>query len=395
MSAPSSSKKIVVGFTFDLKSEWKAEGFTDEECGEFENDITVESIAATLESLGFKVDQIGNARKLMARLVDIQRQNVGVRSSDIKYPWDIVFNICEGPNGTVGREAQVPCILENVGIPFVFSDSATLATCLDKARTKMVLQFYQIPTAPFAVVPNPLVPGTKKSAAPTDPDFAHRAIQSSMHHKSLVDFPLFAKPVAEGSSKGVSAISKIKSASELNQNLVKIMANFPGQDVLLETFLSGREFTVGLLGSGESTEILGVSEVIYKPGGVSVLGKHHSIEEQTADFYTRLIKTEGNEGNNVYKDISKDPMARKAGEAAKRAWQVLGCHDAGRIDVRFDVMDEAVAVANIIEVNPLAGLQPDFSDLPIMVKQAGIAYPRLLEMIVGSALKRYGIVREK
>jgi len=117
------SRPLKIAFTFDSRSCWLAEGFTAEQCAEFEDDATIDAISSTLSKLG-TVERIGGLKSLVQRLA--------MTTPD----WDLVFNISEG-YGTVGREAQVPALLEAWGIPFTFSDSATMGLCLDKARTKV------------------------------------------------------------------------------------------------------------------------------------------------------------------------------------------------------------------------------------------------------------------
>jgi D-alanine-D-alanine ligase len=119
------SRPLKIAFTYDCRSDWMARGFAPEQCTEFESQETIDRIAATLATKGV-VEKIGGLKSLTKRLV----------SSDAN--WDIVFNMCEG-YGMLGREAQVPAILEGWGIPFTFSDSATLALCIDKAKTKVNL----------------------------------------------------------------------------------------------------------------------------------------------------------------------------------------------------------------------------------------------------------------
>lgn len=124
-------RPLKIGFTFDCRSDWIALGFPPEECIEFEAEENIQSIALSLRNLG-TVDMIGGLKSLTKRLVSSEAD------------WDVVFNICEG-YGTLGREAQVPALLEAWGIPFTFSDSATLALCLDKAKTKVCfLRFLSI-----------------------------------------------------------------------------------------------------------------------------------------------------------------------------------------------------------------------------------------------------------
>jgi D-alanine-D-alanine ligase len=125
-------QKLRIGFTFDSKKDWLALGYSPEECAEFNTDKEIEDVAGALRSLGYEVDIVGNIKSLTKRLT------AG------GHHWDFVFNVCEGSNGNVAREAHVPGLLEAWGIDFTFSDAATLALCLDKCKTKASHLFIDI-----------------------------------------------------------------------------------------------------------------------------------------------------------------------------------------------------------------------------------------------------------
>src|SRR5581483_5078997 len=126
-----------IGVTYDLRSDYLAMGYGEEETAEFDSEITINAICDALTGLGWRVERIGNVRRLVEAL------GAGKR-------WDAVFNFCEGLKG-VSREAQVPALLEAFDIPYVFSDPLTLALTLDKAMTKRVVRDAGVPTADFAV----------------------------------------------------------------------------------------------------------------------------------------------------------------------------------------------------------------------------------------------------
>src|SRR5437868_7217037 len=188
-----------IGVTYDLRSDYLALGMSEEDAAEFDAEITIASICHALAGLGHVPVRIGNVTALTQRLAQGER-------------WDAVFNICEGVTG-FAREAQVPCILEAFGIPSVFSDALTLAVSLDKAWTKRILRDAGIPTAPFAVV---------ERAADLE--------------RIDLPYPLFVKPVAEGSGKGVDARSRVHNAAELRRATTHIIARFR-QPALVETWL--------------------------------------------------------------------------------------------------------------------------------------------------------------
>lgn len=324
-------EKITIGFTYDLKHDYLAQGFTPEQAAEFDVPETIEGINDALVSMGYNVDKIGNVKSLMHRLYKGDR-------------WDLVFNICEGVHG-LGREAQVPAILDVYDIPYVFSDVMVLSLTLHKGMTKHIIRDNGIPTAPFLV--------------------AH-SLDCVENHS--LKYPLFVKPVAEGTGKGIEQDSKVTDHRQLIRVAMDRFHRF-GQHLLVEEFLPGREFTVGITGTGEDARVLGLMEVQYKSHEVSGIYSYQN-KAHYEDFvnYTLPDKT-------IYDACSK---------VALDAWNALGCRDGGRVDLRMN----AEGIPNFIEVNPLAGLNPIHSDLPILARKSGISYKELLQKIMNSALQR-------
>jgi len=265
--------------------------------------------------------------------------------------WDLVFNICEGLKGR-SREAQVPALLEAFGQPYTFADPLVMAVTLDKSVAKRLVRDHGLTTAPFALV--------ERAADVAAVD---------------LPFPLFAKPVAEGTGKGVSPASLVRSKKELERVCRRLLARY-AQPVLVETFLPGREFKVGILGSGPSARILGVLEVELLPGA-----------EPGVYSYTNKERCE----ELVRYHLVDDPEARAAAELALACYRALECRDAGRVDLRSD----AFGRPHFLEVNPLAGLHPTHSDLPILASLAGLGYDGLIAGIVASAAERAGLVADR
>src|ERR1700720_1880549 len=214
-----------VGVTYDLRADYLALGFGEEETAEFDSEITIAGICGALVSLGHEPDRIGGVRALAERLVAGER-------------WDCVFNFCEGLKG-VAREAQVPALLEAYDVPYLFSDPLTLSLALDKAMAKRVVRDCGVPTAPFAVI--------------------ERATEAQ---RIELAFPLFLKPVAEGSGKGIGTHSKVNGRAELERVSGELLERFQ-QPVLVEAWLPGREFTVGITGTDDGAEVLGIMEVLW------------------------------------------------------------------------------------------------------------------------------------
>ncbi|MEZ6062189.1 MAG: D-alanine--D-alanine ligase [Planctomycetaceae bacterium] len=324
-----------IGLTYDLRDEYLAAGYSDEETAEFDRADTIDSIADALLALGHDVDRIGHVRQLVPRLAAGDR-------------WDLVFNICEGLKGT-GREAQVPAILDAYEIPYTFADPCVMCVCLDKAVTKSVVRNAGLPTPGFAVIAN------ADDVAQLPP----------------LRYPLFAKPIAEGTGKGVTAASRVNDSRQLNIVAQQLLEQFH-QPVLVEEFLPGREFTVGILGTGRNSACLGTLEIVL-------------LENAEADVYSYINK-ERCEELVEYRLVraADDEQVRMAEQIALAAWNVLGCRDGGRIDLRCD----ADGQPQFLEANPLAGLHPFHSDLPMLATALDISYDELIEKIVLSASER-------
>ena len=206
----------IIGLTYDLRDDYLGLGFSEEAVAEFDSARTVDAIAETLESLGHRTERIGMAQRLVEQLAAGRR-------------WDMVFNIAEGVAG-FGRESLVPALLDAYGIPYTFSDPLTLAVTLHKGMAKQIVRDLGLPTPDFAVITR----------------------EADLDGLSL-PYPLFAKPVAEGTGKGVTARSRVHDPDTLRERVKNLLAAY-SQPVLVETFLPGREFTVGIWGTGREAE---------------------------------------------------------------------------------------------------------------------------------------------
>ena len=321
-----------IGLTFDLREDYAREGYNEEELAEFDEIETILAIETALSSLGHATERIGNARSLTEKLVRGKR-------------WDLVFNIAECMHG-FGRQSLVPALLDSYGIAYTFSDPLCLAVTLHKATAKRVLRDQGIRT----------------------PDFALVEAVSDIENIAL-PYPLFVKPVAEGTSKGISAASLIETPAQLGVRCARLLARHR-QPVLVETYLPGREFTVGILGTASQARALGVMELSVDggpgPAIYSYDNKKHFDERMSARLAT-------------------DAQAVAAAELAIAAWNGLGGRDAGRIDLRCDAQGQI----HFLETNPLAGLHPRNSDLPLLARMRGMDYLGLIEAILVSAIHRH------
>ena len=327
-----------IGVTYDLRADYLAMGYGEEETAEFDSEVTIAAICTALDSLGLTPVRIGTVKNLIGRLAKNER-------------FDAVFNFCEGFKG-VAREAQVPAILDIYEIPYVFSDPLTLALALDKGMCKRVVRDAGVPTVDFRVIEKPA--DVKKVDLP---------------------FPLFLKPVREGSGKGVGADSKVDNARDLRRVAQNLLTKFQ-QPVLVEEFLPGREFTVGIVGTGDDAMVLGVSEIV--PIGNWVGHGYGYENKEYSDDKVSVVEAD-------------DENTKAAGEVALAAWRALRCRDGGRVDVRCD----GEGRPHFIEVNPLAGLRPDYSDLCLIAQRKGIGHAQLIGKIMAAFFKRHPELKVK
>ena len=317
-----------IGLTYDLRSWYLDRGYSMEETAEFDKQETVDALDNSMKIMGHETEQIGNAFQLIEALAAGRK-------------WDMVFNIAEGLYGD-GRESVVPAILDQYRIPYVFSGPVIMGISLNKHLAKLVVAAAGVPVSPGFLV--------------TD-------IKDLENLK--LEYPLFVKPVSEGTGKGITDKSLVNSLSELKVMVGWILKEF-NQPALVEEYLPGREFTVGIVGHGDQTLAIGGMEVI------------------TADNLPYSIHVKEN-----YHDYSKyhplsDDIAEECKAVAEKARRALDAVDGGRVDVKADRNGKIC----FIEANPLAGLNPVHSDLPILARMYNIDYQKLLEMIMSAAIKR-------
>lgn len=329
-----------LGFTYDLRSDYRAAGYSEEDTAEFDEPATVNAIEASLNRLGFAVDRIGHVRRLAERLVAGER-------------WDLVFNLAEGLHGR-GREAQVPALLEAFRVPYVFSDPLTAAATLDKAVAKRLVRDAGLPTALFAVL---------RSDRDCDAAIAE------------IGFPAFVKPLAEGTGKGCGAASLIETPAALRASVCTLLTRFR-QPVLMEAFLAGREFTVGIVGNGADARVIGIMELRCL---------------HAADTEIYALETKEHWQGRVSYALADDDEAMRAGAFALDAYRALECRDAARLDFRSN----GAGVPQFLEANPLPGLRPGYSDLPLLADLAGIPYDTLMGEILEAAMTRFGLEKRR
>lgn len=288
------------------------------------------------------------------------------------YKPDICFNICESHFGDA-REAQVPAILEKLRIPYTGSKVLTLALTLDKAMTKRILWWHELPTPNFQVFDE---------------------VDEDIHED--VDFPMFVKPVREGTGMGVSAQSVVHNEEELRQQVSFLLKKYQ-QPVLAERFIEGREVTLGLVGNLISPVARRLPDQDDHYRIMAGLNFFPPLEVDLAPYletdavYSNRLKVElAEELTYLCPAPLDEEMVQQLEWLTAAVFRVTGALDVARVDFRLDANDNWKPY--ILEINPLPGLSPGISDIVMEAEAAGIGHTELVNMILDTALKRYGMI---
>lgn len=329
---------LTVGLMFNLgKYDPLEEGEPPDAHAELDSEHTVKAIAAALASAGHQVVLIEGDEDAYPKLRELRP--------------DMVFNICEGLQGE-SRESQIPAMLEMLGIPYTGSGVLALALSLDKVAAKKMLLYHGVPTPTFRTI---------------DPG-------QPVEWEGL-SFPLFVKPANEGSSMGIGPESKVNNPAELIDR-VRYVHEMYRQAALVEEFVDGREFTVGLVGN-ENPTIFPIIEINY-----------NLVPDEHGNIYSYQFKKEW-DADEYYLcpapiDEATELLLKKTALASFRA---LGCVDVARVDIRLGTD----GVPYVLEVNALPGLSPGFSDLCRQAEKAGLTYEELVNSILEAALERHRV----
>ena len=271
---------------------------------------------------------------------------------------DLVFNRAEGLRGD-SRESHIPAMLEMLGVPYVGSNVLTTAVCLNKGWTKKVLEYHNIKTAKFLVC---------------------NTIEEAKQH--AFDYPVILKPNEEGSSVGINEDNVVNNFNELEKKFNQMQKDYE-QGILIESFIAGREFSVGVLGKTDGAfEVLAIIEIDFSqlPKDVGgVFGQRAKTKYDNLDHYVCPAKVTP-ELQSLIEKVTIDVC------------KVLDVRDFGRIDFRMNAKEELV----FLEINPLPGMdfdmaENDFSFYPLMADRTGYTYDQLVKRLIESACKRYGI----
>jgi D-alanine-D-alanine ligase len=323
------------------------DGAPDDIHEEFDSPVTVKAIGDVFRSLGHTVIELGDGRPFLEAV--------------LRDPPDLVFNFAEGSGISRSREARVPAVCEMLGIPYTGSDPLALAVSLDKDMTRKLAE------AAGATVPKGFLMSFQ--SGPYDGDFSEFAPVLEAEGLTL---PVIAKPVCEGSSKGVRSKSLIRTIEEFGPTVLGLWNDYQ-QPVLVEEFINGDEVTVGITGN-DPPQPLGIMRVIPK--------------QPTEHFvYSLEVKRNWNETVDYEAPAKLPPLVTQNTLAdALTVFAALGCRDVARAD--FRIRD---GVAYFLEINPLPGLNPESGDLCYLAYRVGLTHADLVTQILDAALKRYGL----
>lgn len=327
-----------IGLVYNLRKEYvKKEDEPIDAEAEWDSEKTIQALSDAIRYNKHIVIDIGNPLNLIYK-------------NELLKEVDLVFNIAEGVKGRC-RESQVPAICELLSKPYTFSDALTMGISLDKILCKQIMQASGISTAPFW------------------------SINEENDISKIADgvFPLFVKPAAEGTAKGISKDSLVKDRCAVVEQVKRLLKVYK-EPVLVEKFLPGREFTVAIWGNSKP-EIIGMMEIIVIDPAQNSIYSYDAKEEWRSKVQYKLF------------DERKSYLWRRIAEIALSAYKVLNCRDVSRVDIRCDEKGEPY----FLEINPIPGLQPEHSDFPMTAKMVGINYEDLIGRIIEIAKDRYSL----
>jgi D-alanine-D-alanine ligase len=346
------------------------EGMSPDQWDDLDSPKTIQGLVNALQSGGHQAEFFEASILPPFNLVDRL----------LRYQPDLCFNIAEGHFGD-GREAQIPSILEMLRIPYTGSQVLTLALALDKPMTKRILYYHGLPTPEFQTFEQP--------DEPIDEDLLDE-------NNEELRFPLFVKPSREGTSMGVSAESIVYTVRQLYDQIRKQMRRY-NEPILVEHYVEGREVTVGMLGNLGQLTSRRVNEralpdrlpdTLYFLPALEINTEPY--KESEAGLYTNRMKVEL---ADEYYYLCPAPLSPEQlyelHLLSAAVFRVIDCQDVARVDFRLDKHNNDKPY--ILEVNPLPGLNPDYSDLCIQAKAAGWSYEQLVNRIVDLACARYGL----
>jgi D-alanine-D-alanine ligase len=280
---------------------------------------------------------------------------------------DICFNIADGLHGDA-RESHVPALLEMLGVPYTGSKVLTHAISLDKAMTKRIWRDNGLPTATFQCFDRP--------DAPLD---------------GTLSFPLFVKPAREGSGMGINAQSIVRDVEELRRQVAWVISTYR-QPVLAESYLPGREFTVGFVGN-QRLPGTPLRSDFYDDDGYHVFPvlEIDTNRGQVRGIYNAEAKSYAIDSDDAPGYLCPAAITPQLGAQLRAlaiaAFEAIGGLDVSRVDFRLG--DDGAPY--LVEINTLPGVNPIVSDIVIAARAQGVLYEDLINEILELALARYGI----
>lgn len=350
-------KKKTIAFLYNVFKEepdWeKPETFLQ---ADFDSEETIAAIIKNLEICGYDVIPIEGNEDAYNKLFH-HREHI-----------DLAFNYAEGLHGR-DRELHIPAMLEMLKIPYTGCPPLSQGIVFNKARTKEILLLNGVPTLPFMVL---------KSSS--DVDGALRDFSESLGGAFDL-FPLIVKPIAQGQSAGITKHSVVFDAEELKEQ-VRIVGETFSQPALVEPFLEGREFSVGMLGN--PPKVLSIVELNH---GILPAGKYPNFASIEVKFTADSDETKG--FLTCPADIDEN-LKMKIEKMCLDAWHALGIMDWCRVDIRCDKNGNPF----ILEINSPASIEPPetmvgYCTFPLSAEKSGISYHELLHKIINSSLERY------
>jgi len=352
-------KKFRVALLANLKANTpRWDGMPEDQWDDLDSEKTVNALVEAIRSGGHTCEFLEGD----ITIVDTVR----------KFNPDICFNICEGHFGDA-REAQVPAILEKLQIPYTGSKVLCLALALDKPMTKRVLTYHDLPTPDFQ--------SFEREDEPLD---------------EKMTFPLFVKPSREGTGMGVSAQSVVNNEAELRDQ-VGLIINRYHQSALVEKFISGREVTVGMVGNLRGPVAWRLPHDENLPRVQAGLRFFPPLEvdlspylESDAVYDNRLKVMLADQLNYLCPAPLDEDMVDELHWLAAAVFRVTGALDVARVDFRLSAEEDWKPY--ILEINPLPGLTPVISDIVIEAAADGVGHTELVNLILETALRRYGMI---
>jgi D-alanine-D-alanine ligase len=327
-----------IGLAYDLKDKVpEPQGKPEDALEEYDSLETVDAIAKAIEAQHHSVVKLGGGREFLSNVLG---QRV-----------DLVFNIAEGLGNYRGREAQVPSVLEMLGVPYSGSDPLCLAVSLEKPLAKRLVSFSGVATPRWQVV------GDTKQLKEVE--------------WGQFPLPAFAKPAHEGSSKGIRITSRLENSPQIVEAVTGLLEYYQ-QPVMVEEFISGEEVTVGVIGNSPP-KVVGIMRVVPRKKTDYFV---YSLEVKRDWESLLTYECPALLGKGVLQDIA---------DSSLKAYEALGCRDFARMDFRIS----PDGTPYFLEINPLPGLNPKSGDLPIMAGKMGWTYEALISAVLNAALQRY------